>query len=121
MRKLYWGDLKADTPYLILEFYDTSSVKTGFLQEKVISPTVIILFKNIIHLIDTPNHENYDERYCFRGSYVYNRHYDYYELSPYLQEIRDYKPKKFPSLHSLAKYQLSTEEIRGIRMYDGLF
>jgi hypothetical protein len=39
----------------------------------------------------------------------------------YLHNIQEYTPKKIPSLHSLVKYQLSTEEIRIAREYDGMF
>ena len=121
MRQLYWEELKINTRYLIIgvKEYDDTSIKYGFLQEKISGPT--FLFKNIIHLIDTPNHEDYDDEYSYHGSYIYGCHYVYCELSPYLQEIRDTKPKKFPTLHSLVKYQLSTEEIRIAKMYDGLF
>ena len=48
--------------------------------------------------------------------------YRFYEIPfQYIQEICDYIPKKIPSLHTLTKYQLTTEEIRFARMYDGLF
>jgi hypothetical protein len=55
--------------------------------------------------------------------------YDSYEFLfyefplQYLQDIRDYeyKPKIIPTLKTLSKLQLVTEEIRISRMYDGLF
>jgi hypothetical protein len=117
MRKLFWEELKLNTRYLIIGVKECdTSVKSGFLQEKVSCPT--FLFKNIIHLIEPQNNEDYDDYY---GLYIYGFNYVYCELSPYLQEIRDTKPKKIPSLQSLVKYQLSTEEIRIAREYDGMF
>jgi hypothetical protein len=117
MRQLYWEELKLNTRYLFIGLIKLdTSIKIGILQEKISCPT--FLFKNIIHLIDTPNHKDYDNYY---GLYIYGFNYVYCELSPYLQEIRDYKPKKIPRLHSLAKLQLSTEEIRIAREYDGIF
>jgi hypothetical protein len=39
----------------------------------------------------------------------------------YLQDICEYTPKTIPTLKTLSKIQLVTEEIRISRMYDGLF
>ena len=116
MRQLFWNELKVNMQYLLIDTEYESNKKIGIFQEYVGGPT--LRFNKIIHLRgDKINLSG-------TGDYhIYGCYYMFYELSTFLQEICDYThtPRKIPSLHTLTKYQLTTEEIRFARMYDGLF
>ncbi len=120
MRQYNWTELKVNTTYLLIDNEYIMNKKIGIFQD-YIGHGSALRFNHVIHLLFVnildPEHKNrLKHEYHICGLF-----YTFYDLTLYLKEIREYTPKKIPSLHSLVKYQLSTEEIRIAREYDGVF
>ena len=115
MRGIFWKKLEVNKLYYIE--YNSPS---GFFSSNQLGIFQEFIYKYGIPLIrfNPITNDSIESFFCSSADY-----FTYYELEPLcLQEIREYTPNKIPTLHSLAKYQLSTEEIRVSRtMYDGLF